>query len=474
MTRDHKLNILLLIALTGAAGGCAAGRFDGPLQDLVRRDLSVDEREYQYLQSATSEDGKFRDQQESDINDLKTVDDMVHLALARNPVIRAAEQKVLRMRERIDQVTSLDDPRLKVVPIGSMAETAAGQVYAMTSISQKFPFPGKLDTKGKIARQDVAIAEQELAAARLKVAADIRDAYWNYYYTVQAVDITRQNKELLLQLRDVAQSRYRAGQANQQSVLRASVEINNIDKNLIELEQRKNTFVARLNSLMNRSVNADIPVPPGADLDGVNLKADEILQLARENNPDVKMLQEVLEKYHSSRKLAGLSRKPDITVSASYNLVHDYGLAPMANGDDQWWIGFSINIPIWEDKLDAAEREASRGILETASRIADEKNRVGFLVSDAMLRINSEFDQAKLLRDVIIPQAVQTVEASLSGYRSGDVDFLTLIDNWRKLLAFQLMFQRSMTDMQQALADLQEVVGGDLEGGNNNTETEND
>ena len=60
-------------------------------------------------------------------------------------------------------------------------------------------------------------------------------------------------------------------------------------------------------------------------------------------------------------------------------------------------------------------------------------------------------------------EARQTVEASLSGYRAGEVDFLTLVDNWRKLLDFQLMYQASLTELERSFAGLQEAVGHDLE-----------
>jgi outer membrane protein TolC len=75
-----------------------------------------------------------------------------------------------------------------------------------------------------------------------------------------------------------------------------------------------------------------------------------------------------------------------------------------------------------------------------------------------------------LFRDVILPQARQTVEASLSGYRAGAVDFLTLASNWRRMLQFELMLHENIADLHRGLASLEQALGGrvpaaDPEGG---------
>ena len=43
------------------------------------------------------------------------------------------------------------------------------------------------------------------------------------------------------------------------------------------------------------------------------------------------------------------------------------------------------------------------------------------------------------------------------------IDFLTLVDNWRKQLNFELMYHRALAEMEQAVADLERAVGQDIE-----------
>lgn len=390
------------------------------------------------------------------------VDGYVRAALDRNPSIRAAERRVQRLGARVPQVTSLDDPMFQIAPFGDMAETASGQVGLMTGVSQKLPFPGKLDTRGKIAEQDVAMALTDLRQTRLRVVADTRRAYWSYYFTTRALQSTRESRSLLSKLKQIAETQYKAGTRTQTDVLRASVELSNLDNELITLGQRQATARSMLNQLMDRPVDAALPEPQVVEPEHLDTGLDTLLTTAARHNPAIAKVHERIEQFRQRQKLARLNRWPDLTVSANYNAVDDEGLSMAATGDDQWWFGFGVNLPIWTEKYEAAEREALQGMLEGVADLTAEQNRIAFQVQDAYLKVEAQQKLVELFKDVIIPQAKQTVDASSSGYRAGSVDFLTLVDNWRKLLNFELMYHRALADMEQAVADLERAVGQDV------------
>lgn len=399
-------------------------------------------------------------------------DEYVRIALDRSPVIRAAKAKADRLTERIPQVTSLDDPMLSVTPIGEMAETAEGQVSLMSRVSQKLPFPGKLEARGRIAQQQVAIAVQELNDTRLRIVADTRRAYWSYYFTTRGIEVIGGERDLIRQFREIAGAKYKAGTATQQDVLRASVELSNLDNELLTLRQRQTTAVAMLNRLLDRPINAPLPEPKTIELERVSLQLDRLLIDAAMDNPRLKKIHERIEMFRERLRLARLERKPDLTVSLNYNPVDSDGTAPSATGKDQWWLGFGINLPIWIAKQDAAEREATRGMFQSIAELTGERNDVAFRVQDALVKVETQQRQVVLFRDVIIPQARQTVQASDSGYRAGKTDFLTLVDNWRKLLDFQLLYHQSLAQFEKDFANLQQVVGKDLKRSSQAHETE--
>jgi len=415
------------------------------------------------LRTRLAETGEHASPDATDLAPGGGIEQYVRVALKRNPSIRAAERRVERLGARVPQVTSLDDPMFQIAPFGEMAETAAGQVGLMTGVSQKLPFPGKLDTRGQIAEQDVVMALTDLRQRRLRVVADTRRAYWSYYFTTRALETTRRRRKLLDQFKQIAEAEYKAGNRSQPDVLRASTELSSIDSELVTLEQRQATARSMLNQLMDRPVDAALPEPSAVELEQISAGMDELLTTAARSNPAIAKVHERIDQYRQKLKLARLNRWPDLTVSANYNAVDDEGLAPSATGHDQWWFGFGVNLPIWTEKYEAAEREALKGMLEGVADLTAEQNRIAFQVQEAYLKVEAQQKLVKLFRDTIVPQARQTVEASQSGYRAGSVDFLTLMDNWRKLLNFELMEHRALAEMERAVADLERAVGAQVE-----------
>ena len=339
------------------------------------------------------------------------------IALRHNPSILAVERRIKRLGARVPQVTSLSDPMFMIAPFGQMAETAAGEVGMMTSISQKFPYPGKLSTQGRIADQDVAIAVADLQRVRLQVVADTRRAYWMYYFASRAIETTRESRALLDKLKQIAEAEYKAGKRSQTDVLRASVELSNIDKELITLQERQDTTRSMLNQLMDRPIDEKLPTPTAVKPKDVDTALENLLKQAAVHNPTIRTIYERIEQQRHRHMLAKLSRRPDLTVSVNYVAVDDEGLSPVANGDDQWWLGFGVNLPIWARKYEAAEREALQGMLENVAELSAQRNRVAFMVQEAYLKVEAQRKLVALFDRIIIPQAKQTVGASASGYR---------------------------------------------------------
>jgi outer membrane protein TolC len=462
MTR--RTTILLLGLPIATAVGCSSAFDDGPMSEWVRDDPAT----WQVtpagaVHGRSSLASHLPEDSPAQLRADAGPEDFVRMALEQNPDVQAAQRKVERLLARLPQARSLDDPILKVAPIGDMAETAAGQVGTMTGVSQKLPLPGKLEAREQIAAHEAAGAAAELESVKLRVTADTRRAWWSHYFAVRAIEVTRKNRDLLSQFKKVAESKYKAGTASQQDVLRASVELSNLDNELITLNQRKTTSRAMLNNLLDRPVNAPLPEPPAVQLQRVSLELENLLAEAARSNPELKKINERIKAFRERLRLAKLDRWPDLTVSLNYNFVRGSGLSPAANGDDQWWVGFGLNLPIWQEKLDAAEREARMGVMQSASELSGVRNRVAFRIQDAMVRVETQQRLVILFRDVIVPQAKQTLDVSTSGYRAGKIDFLTLVDNWRKLLSFQLLYHQSLGQLEQNFAELQQVVGNDLE-----------
>ena len=388
------------------------------------------------------------------------LEDYIQIALRDSPTIRRAVRRVQVLGYEVPQVTSLSDPMVNLIPpTGDMVQTAAGMTAGGVSATQKIPFPGKLSTRGRSVEQSVRMALSDLADARISTIAKVQRAYDAYYLADVSIRITRQSQQLLRQIRDVAAARYRAGTATQQDVLRAEVELYGLTNELITLDQRRTTARALLNSLMNRRVDADLPLPNEFEIEQIEWKLPQAMDAAVQSNPQLARVQAQIKRDLENVRLARLEYLPDLTIGYGSTFISTSGVSPVSNGNDAWNLSFGLNLPIWWQRLRAQVLEMNAQALSSVEQYDELRTLIFFQLQDALVQIDTQYRQAVLLRDLIVPRAWQTVEVSASAYRAGSVDFTPLIDNWRKWLEFSLDYHRALAGLEQRFADLQQLVG---------------
>jgi cobalt-zinc-cadmium efflux system outer membrane protein len=381
-------------------------------------------------------------------------------ALARNPAVQRAIRAAQALGQRVPQVTSLDDPMVTIVPpTGDMIQTAAGMMNAQAGVTQKLPFPGKLATRGRIAEQEVRIALDRLADTRIATVVEASKTYFAYYLADVSIRLTGESVGLLRQIRDVAAARYRTGAATQQDVLQAEVELYRLTNELITLQQDRATAIARLNTVMNRQVDGPLPPPRPFDLDRVAWRLDEAARGALATNPRLAAMRDQVRQNLERVRLARLDYLPDLVVGYSYTAIAAPALSPVATGEDAWNLGLGFNLPIWWQRRRAQVVEGNAQVLGSVEEFEEMRNRVFLGLQETLVRIDTQYRQAVLFRDLIVPRAWQTVEAALASYRAGRTEFTGLLEIWRKWLDSSLVYQKALAGLEQSFADLQQLVG---------------
>jgi len=396
-----------------------------------------------------------------------SVDDYVAVALSRNPRLQRARREAEAAGYEIARVTSLPDPLLSVTPpIGDMTETAAGQVDSAIGVSQRIPFPVKLYARGREASHAAAAVYEVYRATLLQLVADVHQAYYMLYFADRAIELTTTSRNLLRDLRSIAVRKYEAGKVPQQDVLRAQVELANLENELVTLRQRRGTARARLNSLMAYRVDMTVPQTNPIQPQNIEVALDALLSTAAIENPEIAAARERIERARASLTLANLEYVPDLTVGYQYTDISKTGLSPVADGQDNWQLNFGITLPIWLERLSAGHEQATAQLHASRDALADVEDTTAFRIEEALLEVDTEQRLVELFGKVIIPEARQTLDATVSAYRAGQVDFLTFIENWRRLLDFEISYERSLSSFEQALAELERLIGKPLEPSN--------
>jgi outer membrane protein, heavy metal efflux system len=388
-----------------------------------------------------------------------TADELVREALQRNPAVQAARHRVEALRHRIPQVKALPDPKISV---GWSGEPAPFDVkngfppsYRGVQAMQQIPFPGKLGLRGDIATKEAEAARWNYEAIRRRVTADVKSAYFNYFFLDRAIEITQKNRDLLVKLSKIAEARYRVGKGIQQDVLRAQTELSLILRRLTILQQQRDTAKVRLNTLLSRA--PETPLPPAAEVQPVVLaySLDELYQLALKNDPGLHREQQVIERNQYAVNLAHKEFYPDLGIG--------YGYQQRPALPDTQGVTFTVNIPIfYKSKQREAMKEATEQVLSSQAARQDRLNQVNFEVKQQYLLAQASQELYELYAKGVVPQSTLALESSMSSYQVGNADFLTVLANFGSVLQYQIEYYRELANFETALARLEPLIGMEL------------
>ncbi|QDT32235.1 TolC family protein [Thalassoglobus polymorphus] len=394
------------------------------------------------------------------------VDFFVQFALERNPEILAAQNAVAAQVQRIPQVTALDDPMLtdtfQPIPDNSV-QTAAGRAPNTLALSQKLPWLGKLRVRGEVAEQESKIALTRLAQAELKVIEDVKLSYYELAYNQNAITIVESDKNLLEQLLQFAEARYRTGATSQQDVLRAQVELDRLADRLIELKRQQRSAQADLAKVIHTSPEAMLQANTDIDVPIVPAQIDALYEAAVRCRPELQERLHAIIRDERKRDLAHMNYYPDFNLGVGWQTVTERNaLSMIATGNDNVSFMVGVSLPIWRDKLDAGVREAEQRSLESARRYDASRDDTLRMIRRYIVQAEALEEQIILYKESIIPKSEQALRISTADYRVNKVDFQQILDNWSDLLMFQLQVVRMEASLNQTLASLERVIGCQL------------
>ncbi len=381
---------------------------------------------------------------------------VVEEATSRNPDIRASLNRWAASQEAIDGAKSLDDPRL-----GFQLRNAKNPVQVedgwqryrrMGSVSQKIPFPGKLRLRGEIASDISEMSKKDWEETIRIITALAKTAYYDLHYINKAIDINEGNRELLENFAKTAETRYRVGKAPQRDVLAAQVELAKIINDLQVLGEEKRTAETRINTLLNRDPEASLGRPEDYTPHKLTVNLEDVEALAVKSRPELKKFNLAVKRNKSVHKLAKKDLYfPDPVVGLHY--MQSDSVA------DSWRSQVGINVPwIW-GKHRAKVRETRESVKAAQADYQAVQNAVLFEVKDFWIKTINAQSTARIYSENVIPLAGQSLKAALAEYKTGKIDFLTLIDSERTLLDAQLEYYKAITAFETNLAELERAVG---------------
>ena len=375
-----------------------------------------------------------------------------------NPEIRAAHFRFEAATKRPSQVSTLPEPKLTLVNFGVGQPFSSLNVsefaYRGIGISQEIPFPGKLALAAEEAQREADSERQNYKSIVLEKMSQLKTAYYDWYFVTKAIDITTKNRDLLDRFEQIARARYAVGKGIQPDVLKAQVEVSGLAQRLEILDQKKLLAEARIRSLLN----SEIPLGRPADLrkTPLPLKLESILQMVESHSPRLQANQAMVQSRAVAIDRARKEYRPDFNFSAQWQKT-------ASQFPDYYMATAEIKLPVY------FSRKQRLGVEEAQARLQEARENYQAMRQDLVFAAKDKYFTAmtseKLLalyESGIIPQSSTALESALSGYEVGNVDFLTLLNNSITLLNYEMQYYQELTKHEQALAELEPLIGMEL------------
>jgi cobalt-zinc-cadmium efflux system outer membrane protein len=417
--------------------------------------------------SSTSQESEGDDGLDYYISD-PLLEEFIRGAIDANPHFRAMLSEYRAAIQKIPQVTALPDPMLTFTQFIRSPETRVGPQTHSLTISQRFPWFGKLDLQGKIAVREASARYEQYRAYERQLAARVKDAFYELGYLDRSIEIAGEEQLVLEYYEQLAETRYATGGGLQHEVIKVQTEITKILDRLEILSEQRDTVVSRLNTLRSRRPEEPIPPPRPvgpAELPTFMLDLERLYGMGEANRPELRAALDAIEGDELGVELSRKDYWPDVTVSAG--LINVDGredlsgraLPPPDNGKNAYNFSVGINIPIRRDKYRAAELAAGERVIAGRDRYDAIADEMRFEIQTEVNRIETLNRQLDLYERVLIPQAEGALRSVETAYETGLTGALDLLDSERVLLNIRLAQERFVSDYMKALSRLEFALG---------------
>ena len=377
--------------------------------------------------------------------------------------LRAAFERWKAALEDVSQAGTLPDPRFNYTYYVQEVETRVGPQRQRFGVAQTFPWFGELSLRKDAAGEEAAAARQIYESKRLELFNSVKAAYHEYWFLGQAIAVTREHIKLVSNMEAVARARFKASAAPHSALVQAQVELGKLDDRRRSLEALRKPIAAKLNASLNRPTHLPLALPTTLPEQNASFSDEEAREWLAASNPELRRLNHVRNRDEVGVTLARKSFYPNITLGVDY-IDTDDALDPGApdSGKDAVMAMVSVNLPLWQGRYRAAEREARHRLAAAESDREGARKRLEAELDLALYRLRDAARKIDLYGDTLVPKAEQSLKVAQQGFETGKTTFISLIDAERMLIEFKLAHLRAQADKGLSLAQVEMLTGREI------------
>ena len=374
-----------------------------------------------------------------------------------NPEIQAAMHGSVAAGHAAKQAGALPDTQVMVQHLGVGSPrpfagyTNSDFAYVGLGAAQEFPGPGKRALRAQVADAQAGAMRIQSGAVSRMVVEQVKMTYFKLAYLQATLGILLRDDKLLVEMEQIAESRYRVGQGNQQEVLQAQLQHTRILQEINLHHREQGQLQARLKQLLARAQDSPDIVTEALSERALPAGASELLRQARQNNPEINAREQLVKRADLQTDLARKEFCPDYGLQYMYQNTD-------RKSRDYYMLTFTVTLPN-RGRRRAELAEATENRQTATAELTAEIQRRLAEVQDQYVVAKTSTEQLKIYREGLMPQAEATFRAAIAAYQANRQDFETLLSSFRDALDFEEQYQKELSEHESALARLESLAG---------------
>ncbi len=383
----------------------------------------------------------------------QSLEDYLKMAEANNPGLKAKYAEFEAALQVIPQVQSLQDPTFSVSAFGLMIETRVGPQRAIFILNQMFPWFGTLKAQGDVAALQAETKFYKWLNARNEIHYQVKEKYYQLFELNRTIGLKEENIEILDTYKSLTTTQYINDKAKLVDAVRLDIQIQDLETEINVLQQKVKPFEAQFNQLINRDLQAGVPITDSLSL--IDFETEYLEDSILANHPELAGINLMQQAWEGKKLVAQKQGMPKLGVGLNYTIIGERtDMDVPDNGKDAIMPMVSVSIPIFRKKYNSAIKEAEwmqNSLIESEKEIS---NRLLLDFEMAKYEKDRALEEYKLF-EAQIKRTQQAIRLLLSEYSNSGSDFEEILRMQEQLLKYEIAKVISLKNYNTAIAQIE-------------------
>ncbi len=391
----------------------------------------------------------------------QTIEQLINTAFEKNPELKSIQSRLKAIKEKAVFESSLPDPIVSISINDIQFEAPFKRDIEpmqtiMFTVSQVFPYKGKLDLKKQTVLKQYDEKYYELLNKKLQIELQIKTLSYEYWLLEETLKVLKQYKKVLNQIIQISQTLYSVGKATQSDVINSHIYLTEILEEEINIKNKQKIIKTRIERIINTKFNnLQIDLKDPKTITNLNLLREKILQ----DSPQLKILEKTIERYITQLKLAKKDYYPDFKTFFSYAYRDSF--------NDYVSFGVSFNIPLWKkNRQDKKVMEIQYTKISAEKKYQDRLKELIALLEESYYQCKNAYEVYEILDKTLLNQSLQSLSSVIAEYKVGKRDMLTVLSALKKIINIEKMKLKQVYLWHKHFAKIQYITGKSISRGN--------